>query len=222
MLSLNPIDLIQQGGFAMYPLVACSVLALAVIAERAWILWKVVRPVKPIIAAVMSRVARMEFEEARMMLRTARTPAAEVFASALAPRGENGAAARSAESALREMERKRQELLHGLKRHLWMLGTVGSLAPFIGLFGTVLGIVRSFHSMAITGQGGFAVVAAGISEALIATAAGLIVAIVALGAYNALISQINAFGAFLKFRIEELAHAREEREPVHGHVAAVR
>jgi biopolymer transport protein ExbB len=221
-LSLNPIDLIQQGGFAMYPLVACSVLALAVIVERAWILVRVVRPVKPVIAAVMNRVARMEFEEARMMLRTARTPAAEVFAGALAPRPENGAAPRSAESTLREMERKRQELLHGLKRHLWVLGTVGSLAPFIGLFGTVLGIVRSFHSMAITGQGGFAVVAAGISEALIATAAGLIVAIVALGAYNTLISQINAFGAFLKFRIEELAHAREEREVPHGHVAAVR
>jgi biopolymer transport protein ExbB len=221
-LSFNPIDLIQQGGFAMYPLLACSVLALAVIIERAWIVLRVVRPVKPVIAAVMSRVARMEYEEARMMLRTARTPAAEVFAGALQPRGENGAVSRGPESALREMERKRQELLHGLKRHLWVLATVGSLAPFIGLFGTVLGIVRSFHSMAVTGQGGFAVVAAGISEALIATAAGLIVAIVALAAYNTLVSQINAFGAFLKFRIDELAHAREEREPAHGHVAAVR
>src|SRR5687768_5520389 len=113
-LSFNVLDLVRQGGFAMYPLVACSFLALGVLAERAWIVWKVVRPVKPVLAAVMSRVARMELEEARIILRTARTPAAEVFAAALAPRSDNGVAPRSAESRLREMDRKRQELLHGL------------------------------------------------------------------------------------------------------------
>ncbi len=218
--SLNIVELIRQGGWAMYPLLLCSVVALAVIAERAWVLWRVVRPGKPVISAAMSHVARLEFEEARMIFRTARTPVAEVFAGALGPRVTDTNGHRAVpDAALREMERKRQELLHGLKRHLWMLGTVGSLAPFIGLFGTVLGIVRSFHSMAVTGQGGFAVVAAGISEALIATAAGLVVAIVALGAYNWLVSQINAFGAFLRFRIEELALAREEREPAYGHLA---
>ena len=211
-LSLNVMDLIKQGGWAMYPLLLCSVLALAVIAERTWMLWRVVRPGKSVTAAVMSRVAHAEFEEARMLAKTSSTPTAYVFAGGLNGRGPD--------LALRDMERKRQELLHGLKKHLWLLATVGSLAPFIGLFGTVLGIVRSFHSMAITGQGGFAVVAAGISEALIATAAGLVVAIVALGAYNWLVSQINAFGAFLRFRIEELALAREEREPINGHVAA--
>lgn len=218
--SLNVLDLVRQGGVAMYPLVLCSVIALAVLTERAWVLWRVVRPGKPVVAAVMQRVARGEYDEARMIVRTARTPVAEVFTGALAPRALNGASPRAEDAVLREMERKRQELLHGLKRHLWILGTVGSLAPFIGLFGTVLGIVRSFHSMAITGQGGFAVVAAGISEALVATAAGLVIAIVALGAYNWLVSQVNAFGAFLRFRIEELAVAREEREPAYGPVAA--
>ena len=211
-LSLNVLDLVRQGGWAMYPLLVCSVVVLAVVAERAWILWKVLRPGRPVIAAVMSRVAEAEFEEARFVTRTSATPVAHVFAGGLNGHGPH--------AGLRDMERRRQELLHGLKRRLWLLATVGSLAPFIGLFGTVLGIVRSFHSMAITGQGGFAVVAAGISEALIATAAGLVVAIVALGAYNWLVSRINAFGAFLRFRIEELAIAREEREAVHGHVAA--
>jgi biopolymer transport protein ExbB len=213
-LSQSVLDLIRQGGWAMYPLVLCSVVAVAVIAERTWILWKVVRPGKPVAAAVMVRVAQEAFDEARLVARAADSPVGHVFAGGL-----NG---HPSAVALRDMERRRQELLHGLKRHLWMLATVGSLAPFIGLFGTVLGIVRSFHSMAVTGQGGFAVVAAGISEALIATAAGLIVAIVALGAYNWLLSQINAFGAFLRFRIEELALAREEKETLHGHVAAQR
>ncbi len=196
--SLHLLDLIRQGGFAMYPLVVCSVLTLAVVFERTWILWKVVRPGKPLIAGVLARLQALEVDEARRLLRAAATPVAEVLAPAVL--GPDAGLA-----ALREMERKRQELLHGLKRHLWVLATVGSLAPFIGLFGTVVGIMRSFQNIAITGQGGFAVVAAGIAEALIATAAGLVVAIVALGAYNWLASQINAFGAFLRFRIEELA-----------------
>ena len=213
-LSQSVLELIRQGGWAMYPLVFCSVLALAVIGEHTWILWKVVRPGKPVAAAVMTRVAHDAFDEARLLARTASSPVGHVFAGGL-----NG---HPSHVALRDMERRRQELLHGLKRHLWLLATVGSLAPFIGLFGTVLGIVRSFHSMAITGQGGFAVVSAGISEALIATAAGLVVAIIALGAYNWLLSQFNAFGAFLRFRIEELALAREEKEMLHGDVAAAR
>jgi biopolymer transport protein ExbB len=213
-LELNLLELLRQGGWAMYPLLLCSVLALAVIAERVWVLWKVLRPGQSVIAAVMSRVAEAEFDEARFLARTSPTPVAHVFAGGL-----NGHPSRA---ALRDMERRRQELVHGLKRRLWLLATVGSLAPFIGLFGTVLGIVRSFHSMAVTGQGGFAVVAAGISEALVATAAGLVVAIVALAAYNWLLSRINAFGAFLRFRIEEVALAREESEASHGHVAAQR
>src|SRR5205085_2858176 len=76
------------------------------------------------------------------------------------------------------------EEMEQLKRPLWILGTVASSAPFIGLFGTVVGIIRAFHSMAIMGSGGFAVVAGGISEALVATALGLGVAIIALIFYN--------------------------------------
>jgi biopolymer transport protein ExbB len=79
---------------------------------------------------------------------------------------------------------RRFEEMEQLKRPLWILGTVASSAPFIGLFGTVVGIIKAFHSMANLGSGGFAVVAGGISEALVATALGLGVAIIALIFYN--------------------------------------
>jgi biopolymer transport protein ExbB len=199
----------------MYPLVVCSIVSLAVICERAWILWKVVRPGHALTASVLARVSRADLDEARMILKTAETPVAEVF---------RGAVLRGAEAdyGLLEMDRKRQELLHGLRRHLWILATVGSLAPFIGLFGTVLGIVRSFHNMAITGQGGFAVVAAGISEALVATAAGLVVAIIALAAYNWFVTIINSFGAFLRFRIEELVQHQRDKGSLYGDVSTSR
>jgi biopolymer transport protein ExbB len=199
----------------MYPLVVCSIVAVAVICERSWILWKVVRPGRALTASVLTRVSRADLDEARMILKTADTPVAEVFRGALL-RGAD------AEYGLLEMDRKRQELLHGLKRHLWILATVGSLAPFIGLFGTVLGIVRSFHNMAITGQGGFAVVAAGISEALVATAAGLVVAIAALAAYNWFVTIINSFGAFLRFRIEELVQHQRDKGALYGDVSTTR
>lgn len=77
---------------------------------------------------------------------------------------------------------QRERLL--LEKRLAFLGTLGNNAPFIGLFGTVLGIIKAFHDLSINQQGGAAVVMAGISEALVATAVGLFVAIPAVVAYN--------------------------------------
>lgn len=88
------------------------------------------------------------------------------------------------ESVSRALERQTQREVHGLKRGLGSLASVSALAPFVGLLGTVVGIVNSFTQMAASGSGGLAVVSAGVAEALVATAAGLFVAIPALGAYN--------------------------------------
>ncbi len=71
-----------------------------------------------------------------------------------------------------------------LEKRLAFLGTLGNNAPFIGLFGTVLGIIKAFHDLSINQQAGASVVMAGISEALVATAVGLFVAIPAVVAYN--------------------------------------
>ena len=71
-----------------------------------------------------------------------------------------------------------------LERYLAILGTLGNISPFIGLFGTVIGIIKAFRDLAASGTGGPSVVAAGIAEALVATAAGLVVAIPAAILYN--------------------------------------
>ncbi len=88
------------------------------------------------------------------------------------------------ESVARALERQAQREVQSLKRGLGLLATVGSTAPFVGLLGTVMGIVNSFQSMAATGSGGLGTVSAGIAEALITTAFGLLVAIPAVMAYN--------------------------------------
>src|SRR5207245_6058129 len=82
--------------------------------------------------------------------------------------------------------------------YLWMLGTIGSAAPFIGLFGTVMGIIRAFHTMAIAGTGGFGVVAGGISEALIATALGLARGLVAGVCFNYFQARLRRIDATLR------------------------
>lgn len=88
------------------------------------------------------------------------------------------------ESVARALERQALREVQTLKRGLGLLATVGSTAPFVGLLGTVMGIVNSFQSMAATGSGGLGTVSAGIAEALITTALGLLVAIPAVMAYN--------------------------------------
>jgi biopolymer transport protein ExbB len=93
----------------------------------------------------------------------------------------------------RAIDRVKEREVAGMKRGLGGLGTISSGAPFIGLFGTVVGIINAFRSMAASGQGGLGAVSAGISEALVTTAAGLLVAIPALMAYNYFTNTIEAF-----------------------------
>ncbi|MBK9258825.1 MAG: MotA/TolQ/ExbB proton channel family protein [Polyangiaceae bacterium] len=88
------------------------------------------------------------------------------------------------ESVARALERQQQRELVALKRGYGILATVASTAPFVGLVGTVMGIVTAFQKMASSGSGGLGTVSAGIAEALVTTAVGLIVAITAVWAFN--------------------------------------
>lgn len=106
----------------------------------------------------------------------------------LAPRDRDTAI----ESVARALERQAAREVQVFKRGLGILATVGSTAPFIGLLGTVMGIVNSFQSMAASGSGGLGTVSAGIAEALITTAFGLLVAIPAVMAFNFLQGWVDA------------------------------
>jgi biopolymer transport protein ExbB len=120
------------------------------------------------------------------------TPAGRIFSDVLARHASD-----SMEYLSDLTEEKRFEEVEALKGPLWVLGTVGASAPFIGLFGTVVGIIKAFHNMAMMGSGGFSVVAAGISEALVATALGLVVAIISVIFYNYFQTRIERIEAAL-------------------------
>jgi len=97
------------------------------------------------------------------------------------------------EAAERAIERESLLVSADFKRGLAGLATIGSIAVFIGLFGTVIGIINAFSGMAMTGSGGIGAVSAGIAEALIATATGLVVAIFAVWMFNVFLNKIERF-----------------------------
>ena len=99
------------------------------------------------------------------------------------------------ETAQRGCERTSTIFTQDLKRGLSTLATIATSAPFIGLFGTIAGIINAFRGMALTGSGGIGAVASGIAEALVTTAFGIGVAIIALWCYNILNSKIEVYEA---------------------------
>ena len=108
-----------------------------------------------------------------------------------AQNGLDGPGLTPVESMRRELERRIDELVADLRAGLPVLASVGSVAPFVGLLGTVLGIISAFRGIAETGSGGLSAVSAGIAEALVETALGLAVAIPSVLAFNYLSTQIG-------------------------------
>jgi biopolymer transport protein ExbB/biopolymer transport protein TolQ len=98
---------------------------------------------------------------------------------------------RASHPAREAMQRVTAAEIGRLEHRLTALATLGNISPFVGLFGTVLGVMRAFEAIARTGSGGLGTVSAGIAEALVATAAGLFVAIPAVTAYNHFVSRVK-------------------------------
>jgi biopolymer transport protein ExbB len=193
---LDLIEIIHKGAIATYPLIAMSVISVAVVIERLWTLRNIGSATLRLTDSILEPIRKGQKELAIAICKqNAQCPAARIFLGVIG-RPENGSLESlnlfAAESMFEEAQR--------LRKNLWVLGTVASSAPFIGLLGTVIGIIKSFESMAVQGTGGFTVVAAGISEALVATALGLGVAIIALIFYNYFQTRVNNLNGL--FRIQ--------------------
>lgn len=192
------IRMVRDDLFVVVLLVMWSVIALAVILERVYALWDIQRRTEAFKNRILSVIRRGELAAAAALCEASTNPIAQIFAKGLEANHS------TPEAVNNVMTLKRAEVVQGFKSHLWLLGTIGASAPFVGLFGTVIGVVRAFHSMGQTGQGGFRVVASGISEALGATALGLLVAIYAVIAYNYFVARVNRLGLAYKVMSEEI------------------
>jgi biopolymer transport protein ExbB len=185
---MNLWHLITAGGFTMYPLLLCSLAVWGVIFERFWSFRR-----------LSGELRGFHLEAVNLLLRGDRAAL-----NGLCHRHPTLPTARILMAGL-ERQGSSDPRLRALRRGFWILGTIGSASPFIGLFGTVVGILHSFQEMAKSGAGGFAVVAAGISEALVATAAGIVVAVIAVMSYNAFQTRWSALTLMIRLQTEELA-----------------
>jgi biopolymer transport protein ExbB/TolQ len=172
--------LLAQGGLVIYPLALCSLLSVAVLVERLWLFWRADRDPQELVAR--ARAALAQGSNPHPKWPDAPAPGVRAVAAVI----------RHRELPWAEVEERVQAALSAeslrLGAHLSIVGTIGNISPFIGLFGTVLGIIRAFRDIGQVGAAGPAVVAAGISEALVATAAGLAVAITSVIIYNVFIT----------------------------------
>jgi biopolymer transport protein ExbB len=210
--TLDLVALIRQGAISTYPLLLCSVILLGIVLERAWSLRGIVRSTARLTREVVPVLARGDWQGALDVVRRHRAcPARRVFTDLI--EHERGLPMPELERVATE---RNFEEVQGAGSNLWVLGTIGSAAPFIGLFGTVLGIIRAFHAIALAGTGGFAVVASGISEALIATALGLAVGIVAVVCFNYFQSRVERIDAALRIGSGRVLEALNAGRRVHG------
>ena len=176
--NINYLNVLRDS-FTLIVLVCCSLLSFTVAFERWWFFRKARhQKVDDFLAHISGMLKEGKLDAALEYTSKTDSPVSRLFNYAL----------RHAEMAKRDLEEllatKRQEEKLNLERFLGVLGTMGNIAPFIGLFGTVIGIIKAFRDLALSGVGGPTVVARGIAEALVATAAGLAVAIPAVIIYN--------------------------------------
>ncbi len=201
--------LAAHGGFAglgvlaaRYVLIGFSVASLSVIGERIWMLRRVrlaERRVFPLIRAAFDERDALSLSA---LAKAAFAPSAAVVAVGLDH-------LQSSEARLREATAgEAGAQIEALSYNLPILATAASTAPYVGLFGTVLGILAAFRDIAQTGQTGASVIAGGISEALTSTALGLGVAIPAVVAYNYFSARVNALASEIE------AHALDVTERV--------
>jgi biopolymer transport protein ExbB len=202
-------NLIRSGGVAMIVIIGTGLLALGVGIDRMLALWGVVPAARALGDNVARHLFRGEVAEGRAICERSRAAAADIFLAGFARLGRG-----PIEQVEAAVERERQAVGLRLRSNLWILGTVGALSPFVGLFGTIVGIMRAFHQIYLTGQGGFAVVAEGISEALVTTAGGIVTAVLAVVLYNYFQSRAQRTLVELKLVADEFLEVLKERQSI--------
>jgi biopolymer transport protein ExbB len=199
---------LRTGGITLVVILVCSVLVLAIGVERMVALWRFLDRARTLAETVKRCLYRGAVAEARTACQRSTSLVAEFFLVGFERHG------RSSEGALEAaVDRERQRVNLALKGQLWTLGTVGATAPFIGLFGTVWGILRAFEQIGATHQAGIDVVGPGIAEALVTTAAGILVAIEAVVIFNYFKARLGRVALELKLMAEEFVELLHEQKP---------
>jgi len=198
------LELVQAGGWLMVPILICSVIAMAIVAERFWTLQRKRITPSNLVVQVWQWAKSGNLSEDRIRALRKSSPLGRILAAGLVNRDS------SRELMKESIEDVGRHVVHDLDRYLNTLGTIASITPLLGLLGTVIGMIKVFAVITTQGVGDPGVLAGGISEALITTAAGLTVAIPAL-----------LFHRYFRGHVDELVVTMEQEalkmvEAMHG------
>jgi biopolymer transport protein ExbB len=181
-------EILQIGGFTMYILLFCSILSIAIFLEK--IIYYRKRSKTKRAEFMMRAASALKTEDIKKAMEICKetlSPFSNVVYSGLQLYGHHKREISNA------MEREITIETTKLERYTEIVGTIGNTAVYIGLFGTVLGIIRAFHDIAVAGAGGMSIVIGGVAEALVCTATGLFVAIPAVIAFNYFTKKVGHF-----------------------------
>ncbi len=192
------LDLLNHGGGSMWVVVAFSVIALAVGIERALAQWKFVTRARQLSHLVTRCLERGAVEEGRSACERSPSPIADIFLV-----GYERLRRAKPEHVATAVHRERLRVNQDLRSRLWMLGTIGATSPFVGLFGTVVGIMSAMGGFKGDEEVKFNMVSGPISEALIVTAAGILVAVEAVILFNYFSQRAGRIATEMKLLTDE-------------------
>ncbi len=202
-------ELFKAGGWLMWPILACSVLAAAIAAERLWRLRRAKVAPPNLVAQIVHLHRRQRIDADALEALRESSPLGCVLAAGLVN-------LRHSREVMKEaVEETGRHVVHELERHLNTLGTIAAISPLLGLLGTVVGMIKVFDVITTQGVGNAEVLAGGISEALITTAAGLSVAIPSLILYRYLRGRVDELAVTMEqeaIRLVEILHGERELE----------
>lgn len=186
------LEIIQSGGWLMLPIILCSILAVGISVERFWTLRPEQVAPSDLLGRVWGWMKNNQLDAARMRELRNTSALGRVLAAGLINSRHGREIMKESISEVASFE------IHQMERYLNALGTIASVAPLLGLLGTVLGMIEIFNQIVIQGSGNAGAFAGGISEALITTAAGLMVAIPALVCHRILLRRVDEIVVFIE------------------------
>ncbi|MBS8241637.1 MotA/TolQ/ExbB proton channel family protein [Marinobacter lipolyticus] len=200
-------ELLKAGGILMVPIVACSILALAIVLERFWTL-RASRVAPPqTINELWRWIKKKELNGRKLKALQGSSPLGRILAGGLMN------AKHGREIMKESIEHEASQVIHDLERFLNPLGTVATITPLLGLLGTVIGMIKVFAEIQLAGVGDAGNLAGGISEALITTASGLSVAIPALICHRYFIRRVDELVVGMEqeaIKLVEVVHGDRE------------
>lgn len=200
-------ELIKSGGWMMLPIILCSVVALAIGLERLWSLKPERIMPTNLLIQVWELIKNNQLTNTKLAEIKQQSPLGQILVAGLS----NSKFGR--EVMKESLEEAANHVIHDMGRYLNFLGTIAAITPLLGLLGTVVGMIRVFTAIMLHGSGNASVLAGGISEALITTAAGLSVAIPALVAHRYFQRRIDTLVVGLEqesLKLVEVVHGERE------------